>query len=624
MRYFSLLPDRHMLFRIKVLTWLVVLVMLLYMRQLFVIQIVRGDSFKKKSLNISQRSKVIPAQRGEIFDRHADLPMVLNVNSFAVDMIPGEVPPEQFDTVLNKLSHILRVHISDIRKKIPDAVRRSFQTVELRSNVSYEDITAIAQIIDELPGVSWYSKPVRNYVETGSFAHVIGYVGEITKEELKRFYSKGYRPNSLIGKAGIEKEYDEVLRGKEGHEYRTVDARGRYIENTSVTNPPRMGNNLVLTIDRRIQKLAEDALGPRIGAAVVLKPTTGEVLAMVSYPYFDQNIFTQHNAHELYAQLSHDTRFPLLNRVVNASYPPASTFKIVMSTAILAEKAFPHEKTVDCPGEIEYGNRLFRCHIRKPGHGKVDLRRALEQSCDIYYWTVCRDYLGIDRMISYINDFGFGKSARIDLPSQTEGMVPTPKWKERRFHEKWLDGDTMNLAIGQGYMLVSPLQVANMVAMTVNNGVIYRPHLLKEIRDSRTNEVLFRHKPEVLKTAKIPAEIFEHVRADMHSVVTRGSSQYAMKNKTVSLAGKTGTAEVGFHNRWHSWMAAYGPYHRPPDEAVVVVVLVEARNEWEWWAPFATNIIFQGIFANEDYEQAVESLKSYGISLGVPARSRQE
>ncbi|UXI59116.1 penicillin-binding protein 2, partial [Treponema pallidum] len=160
MRYFSLLPDRHMLFRIKVLTWLVVLVMLLYMRQLFVIQIVRGDSFKKKSLNISQRSKVIPAQRGEIFDRHADLPMVLNVNSFAVDMIPGEVPPEQFDTVLNKLSHILRVPISDIRKKIPDAVRRSFQTVELRSNVSYEDITAIAQIIDELPGVSWYSKPV--------------------------------------------------------------------------------------------------------------------------------------------------------------------------------------------------------------------------------------------------------------------------------------------------------------------------------------------------------------------------------------------------------------------------------------------------------------------------------
>ncbi|CEM61168.1 penicillin-binding protein 2 [Treponema phagedenis] len=617
-------PDHNVEARIRYFTIFVFIVMGLYVWRLFSIQILQGETFKKKSQNISQRSKMIPAQRGEIFDRNIDLPMVLNTNAFAVDVTPGEIPRDSFDTVINKLAGILNVSVNDIHKKIPNTIKRSFQTIEVKANVSYENITNIAERIDELPGVSWHSKPVRNYVDTGSFSHIIGYVGEITKEELKHFYSKGYKQNSVIGKAGIEKEYDEVLRGVEGSEYRTVDVRGRYIENTTVINPPKSGSNLVLTIDRRIQKLAEQALGERIGAAIALKAATGEILAMVSYPYFDQNIFTKDNANELYAKLLRDTKDPLLNRAVNAGYPPASTFKIVMSSAILAEKAYPPEKTVDCLGEIEYGNRLFRCHIRKPGHGKVNLKIALAQSCDIYYWTVCRDYLGIDKMINYITEFGYGDFTEIDLPSQTKGLVPTPRWKERRYHEKWLDGDTMNLSIGQGYMLASPLQVANMVAMVVNNGIIYKPHLLKEIQDPETNMVILEKKPEILKKSSIAPEVFAQVRSDMHYVVTQGSSQYAMRNKTVRLAGKTGTAEVGFHDRWHSWMAAYGPYDGPAEDAIVVVVLVEARNQWEWWAPFATNIIFQGIFANQNYEEAVESLRSLGISLGIRTGVRQE
>jgi len=607
--------------RLKFFGSFVFFILIVYLFQLFSMQIIRGDQFRKRSQTISQRSERIPAQRGEIFDRNANIPMVLNTNTFAVSVTPGEIPQAAFSTVIARLANILQLSVADIEKKLPKK-RSSFQSVEIRSNIPYEVITALAEHIDELPGVSWHSKPVRNYVETGSFSHILGYVGDITKEELKTFYNKGYTANASIGKAGVEKYYDELLRGEDGSEYRTVDAKGRLIENGISVIPPKMGNNLILTIDRKIQELAENALGQRIGAAVVLKPATGEILALVSYPYFDPNLFLNDNGNEMYAQLLHDSRNPLLNRAVNASYPPASTFKIVMSTAILAEKAFPAEKKVQCTGEMEYGERLFRCHIRRPGHGYLDLRNALAQSCDIYYWTVCRDTLGIDKMLDYIHDFGYGKSVEIDLPSQTAGLVPNPVWKERRFHEKWLGGDTMNMAIGQGFMLASPLQVANMVAMVVNGGVIYKPHLLKEVRAAGTNALVSEKKPEILKKSDIPSEVFAQVRSDMRYTITDGTARYPLHNKIVQIAGKTGTAEVGFKDRWHSWMAAYAPYNAPAEDAVVVVVLVEAQNTWEWWAPYATNIIFQGIFADQTYEEAVEALGGKGF---IPAvRTRQE
>ena len=612
---------QHIDGRLRFFGIFVYFILSLYLMRLFSMQIIQGSQFRKKSQRISQRSTTIPAQRGEIFDRSANVPMVLNTNTFAVAITPGEVPKEALPTVITRLAAILRVPTAVIERKLPAGMTRTFQAIEISSNISYEVITALAENIDELPGVSWHSKPIRNYVETGSFSHILGYVGDITKEELKTYYNKGYTANSLIGKAGIEKYYDEVLRGEDGSESRTVDAKGRLIESTTLITPPKMGNNLILTVDRKIQKLAEDALGPRIGAAVVLKAATGEILALASYPYYDPNLFLNDNGNKQYAQLLRDARNPFLNRAVDASYPPASTFKIVMSTAILTERVFPSDKKVECPGEIDYGKRIFRCHIKKPGHGYVDLRNALAQSCDIYYWTVCRDNLGIDKMVDYIHDFGFGQSAEIDLPAQTSGQVPTPAWKERKFHEKWLAGDTMNMAIGQGYMLASPLQVADMVAMTVNNGVIYKPHLVKEIRDSHTNELIKEIKPEILKKNTIPPEIFARVRSDMHYTVTEGSSRRPMQNKIVQLAGKTGTAEVGFTDRWHSWMAAFGPYNNL-EEAIVVVVLVEAQNTWEWWAPYATNIIFQGIFADQTYEEAVEALG--GKKFLPVGRVRQE
>jgi penicillin-binding protein 2 len=432
----------------------------------------------------------------------------------------------------------------------------------------------------------------------------------VCEGERVKLFNQNYRMGDIIGKMGIEKQYDELLRGKEGREIRTVDVKGRRVSNeVTVREPPEMGKNLALTIDRSIQTLVEKALGKRIGAAVVLRPTTGEILAMVSYPYYDPNIFNQSDMSVRYQTLLNDPNKPFLNRAIQSSYPPGSTFKIVMSTGIYAENAFPQDKVVECPGEIAYGDRLWRCHIRKPGHGWVNLHQAMAQSCDIYYWVVGREHLGVERIVSYAKDYGYGEMTNIDLPNEIAGFIPTPQWKERRFHERWQNGDTMNMSIGQGYTLVTPLQMANMVAMTVNNGTIYEPHVLKEVRNPITGEIESSVEPKVLHKSDISPSILRAVRRDMRGVISDGTARFPVNINAVEIAGKTGTSEVGLQNHWHSWLASFAPYEtNKPDERIVVSIIVEAVNNWEWWSPYATAIIYQGIFADQTYEEAVAVL----------------
>jgi penicillin-binding protein 2 len=464
---------------------------------------------------------------------------------------------------------------------------------------------------------------MRNYVDSRSLSHILGYVGDITRDELTMLYNRGYQQGDVIGKAGIERQYDELLRGREGRETRTVDVRGRRIAGQGAVNrePPVMGKNLVLTIDRDIQTLVEKALGNRMGSAVVMRPATGEILAMVSYPWYDPNIFAGGQRGE-YQALAEDPNKPFLNRAIQSSYPPASTFKIVMTTGILAENAFPPEQLILCPGEINYGNRDWRCHIRKPGHGRLNLRRAMAQSCDIYYWIVGRDHLGVERIVSYARDYGLGELTGIDLPGEIAGFIPTPQWKDRRFHERWLGGDTMNMSIGQGYTLVTPIQMANMVSMVVNDGKIYKPHILKEVRDPVSGAVEQNSRPELLHESDVEPKIFEALRRDMRGVISEGTAQFPLNIKTVEIAGKTGTGEVGLQDKWHSWFTAFAPYTTDnPEERVVVSIIVEAVNKWEWWAPYASAIIFQGIFAGQEYEDAV---RGAGLQYVMPIQGRRE
>lgn len=587
-------------------------------------QVINGKEYRSQSKNISSQVTTIPAQRGEIFDRNATLPMVINTDSFAVEVTPGEIPRGHYDTVATRLAKILGISKFDIDRKIPKNSRRSFTSFQIKSNVPFSVISDIAENKTDLPGVTWVSKPIRNYLETGSLSHVVGYVGDITREEMNVMYNQGYTRNSVVGKTGIERQYDSLLQGKPGLESKTVDVRGRILSDKPIVEPPELGKNLVLTIDSEIQTLAEKTLGNRVGAVVVLKPADGEILAMVSYPFFDANQFNGDDAGEYYQTLTQDIKNqPLVNRAVNAVYPPASTFKIIMNTAMLAENAFPPTKKIECRGVLDYGNRKFHCHIHEPGHGWLDMKNAIAQSCDVYYWTVGRDYLGISKIAAYSKEFGFGQNTGIDLPSQQSGFVPTAEWKERRYHEKWLGGDTMSASIGQGYLLATPLHVANMAAMVANGGVVYKPHLLKEVRDPvSNNEILKKVEPEILLKSDIPQEVWKQVQESMRYTISDGTPQYPMHNKIVKAAGKTGTAEVApYKTSWHSWMVAYAPYDGPKEEQVVVACIVEACNPWEWWAPYATNIILQGIFAHQTYEEAVHAL---GFNYLVKNRNRQE
>lgn len=596
-------------FKLVVLSLVIVFSFALYTLKLFSMQVLEGEVYRQQSEDISSRVKTIPAQRGEIYDRNATVPMVVNTDSFAVDVTPGEIPQGKYDTVAAKLAEILDIDKKLIDSKIPDNVRRSYTAIEVKSSVPFSMVSDIAENKNDLPGVSWRSKPLRSYVQTGSISHILGYVGDITREELKVMYNQGYTNTSIVGKTGIEKQYDSILQGVPGRESTTVDVRGRLLSDALTVISPEMGKNLVLTIDSDIQTLAEKALGDRVGAAVVLKPSTGEILAMVSYPYFDSNLFSSENSSQEYAKMVNAANNPLLNRAINAAYPPASTFKVIMSAAMLAEQSMPAEKKVECTGFIRYGDRTFRCHIGVPGHGYMDLKNALAQSCNVYYWTLGRDYIGIDMIASYAQEFGLGRSLNIDLPSHSAGFIPTAQWKERRYHEKWLGGDTLSAAIGQGYTTVTPLHMANAIAMVVNEGIIYKPHLLKEIREPASGDVISEIKPEVLHQSNISQSVWRTVKDAMRHTVTNGTVQFPLKNKVVKIAGKSGTAEVAqYKNQWHSWFVAYAPYDGPVEDTIVTVVLVEALNVWEWWAPYATNIIMQGIFANQDYDQAVDSL----------------
>lgn len=609
--------------RIVILQIICIAAIAIYVLKLFSMQILEGDVYRSIAQNITRRTSVIPAQRGEIYDRTYTQPLVLNTDSFAVSVTPAEVPKGAMPDLIARLASLLDVSRDQIEKKLPSSIYYLYQPIEVAVNIPFKTIAVLAEQVNTLPGVSWQSKPMRNYTETGSLSHIIGYVGGITKDELTMLYNKGYQAGDMIGKNGIEKQYDEILRGRDGWETRTVDVRGRGVaEDGNVRQSPVMGQNLALTIDSRIQTLAEKALGKRIGAVVVMRPTTGEILAMVSYPSYNPNIFSQSDLGAEYQALLDDPNKPLINRAIQSSYPPASTFKIIMSTGIYAEDAFPPDQTVDCPGEITYGDRLWRCWIRRPGHGPMNLHQAMAQSCDIYYWTVGRDYLGIENIVNYSRDYGYGDLTGIDLPGEISGFIPTPQWKERRYHDRWVGGDTMNMSIGQGYTLVTPIQMADMTSMVVNKGIIYEPHLLKEIRDPVTGAVVQSVEPKILHQSTIAPEVFESVADDMRGVISEGTAQYPLNIKAVQIAGKTGTGEVGLVDQWHSWFTSFAPYKTDnPDERVVVTVLVEAVNQWEWWAPYASAIIYQGIFANQTYEEAARTL---GIQNTQPIEGRRE
>ena len=588
---------------------------------LFSMQVTRWMEYQSRAWAVARRTSVVPALRGEIYDRNYDAPLATNVDSFAVSIVPAETDRQRLSQILASLAKILGTEPQTLLKKIPQA--DVFQSIELKDNVSYAQVVQIASNIEDFPGISWSSKPVRHYNHTPSLSHVIGYVGNINSEELHLLYNKGYDANSMIGKSGIEKEYDLTMKGTPGLKSITVDAKGRNVQEERYIRRPVPGKNIVLTIDRRIQELCEKALGERMGSVVVLKPNTGEILAMVSYPSYDTNRFYAPDNAQYYSTLLENSNHPFLNRCIQSANAPASVFKTIMMTAILEEKAFPPTQTIDCTGKLVLGDRTFNCHV-KTGHGPLNLSDALKESCDVYFWEVGGNYLGPKKIEQYARLMGLGEKTGVDLPGEVAGLVPNPDWKLSRINEMWVGGDTYNMSIGQGYTQVTTLQIADLISMIVNEGTIYAPHLLKEVRDVVTGEVVEERKPRILHKADISSHTFHELKKAMRRVVAEGSVRRLFNNKVVNVAGKTGTGEVGYTDRWTSWFASFGPYQADnPDDQVVVVVMIEASNEWEWWAPKASNAIYQGIFANQSYEEVVKTLDIWYLNNGTDVIRRR-
>lgn len=599
--------------------------LLLIAAYLYFLQVIRGVEFRVRASNVARREVSIPAQRGKIFDRTYSRVLVTNRPAFSVDIIPGEVPAGELNDLLERLATHLGVEQQQLAKRVPRHMQHLFRSIELKRNVDFAIIATLAEQIESYPGVAWHSEPARDYGEIDSLAHVTGYVGVITREELQVLFNDGYALGDVIGKSGVEKQYESVLRGRDGIGHRTVDVRERAVSEIWQTAvAPQPGSDLVLTIDWRLQRAAQQALGPRIGSVVVLRPATGEILAMVSYPWFDPQSFIGDGGARAFGAVASDPSFPFINRAIRAVYPPASVFKILMMAALIEERTYPPGHSIMCHGQFVFGDTIFKDWVEE-GHGLIDLDDALAQSCDIYFYQAGLA-LGINAIADYSTAFGLGAITGIDLPGEVAGLVPTPAWKLRERGTGWVGGDTVNLSIGQGYITVTPLQIANLVAMVANGGDIYRPHVVKEIRDSESGEVLARTEPELLHHAEISGATFAAVRDAMRMVITEGTALPVITTDAVAVAGKTGTAEVGVEDHWHSWFAAYGPFEAGDhDDQIVVVTMVEAANEWEWWAPKAANLIFQAAFSDQTIEETVAYLRPwYGEEVFNPLQPPEE
>ena len=580
---------------------------------LFVLQVIKGDEFEQDAKDNAQREAVVPARRGAIYDGSYTRPLVDNRPAFSIDVIPALLPGDTADRgrLLAELAGVLDVSPEYLAGRLPPG-RHVYQPIEVLSGADFATIAYLGEHIDRFPGVSWRNEPVRDYRYLGALAHVIGYVGEITVEELQAKYNEGYRGGDTIGKSGLEQVYDQRLRGTPGLSYQTVDALQRDL-GTREGRAPIPGHDLVLTIDARTQRLAEDALAGRIGSVIVLRPTTGEILAMVSYPWFDPGLFRGGDGAQELRRALEDPTHPFVNRAVSSAYPPASVFKLILTVAVLEERLIPPEQKIECRGQFRLGRVWDDWKLE--GHGPVDLREGLAQSCNIYYYTVGHK-LGVERIVHYARALGLGSPTGIELPREQAGFLPTPGWKQRQHGEPWVGGDTINMSIGQGFITATPLQIANAVAAIANDGVVYRPYLVKEVRSGADGSLLRRTVPTPLLEVGVQPETFAFVREAMRYTVTDGTPAVAITTPAVQAAGKTGTAQTRSKDiegpeRKHSWFVAFAPADAPPEEQVVAVVMAEASDLWEWWAPKVTNVLLHGIYTGLDYEEAIDDLQRH-------------
>lgn len=560
--------------RLEALSIIVIVVMLTLISRLAYLQVLEGDYYS--NLADGNRIRLIPsmAPRGLFYDRNGAL-LVSNRPGFTVSLLSLVGPVS--DDVVARLANLLKISKEDIYNKINQ--HTGFDPIHIKSDVGPEIITVLEEKKDDYPGVVVEVQPIRNYINMELGAHIFGYVSEINDTELEARKGQGYKASDIIGKFGLEKVYDKELRGMDGGGQVEVDVTGKPVQILGKKEPVP-GCNLTLTIDENIQKAAEKAIDEQLAflqtkteykkakaaAAVVMNPKTGEIIAMVSRPAFNPNLFGGGISTKDWNLINNNPYHPLDNKVISGEYPPGSTFKVVTGSAALEEnKVTPEEKILDT------GKHWIIPKVNADGEalGWIDFRVALAKSDNVYFYEM-GNRLGIDLLEKYARMFGLGAVTGINLPYETDGLVANRRYKEKVYEEDWYLSETFDAAIGQGFQLVTPLQIADVYSQIANGGTRYRPYLVSQITAPDGTPVK-KFSPEKMGELGISKHTMDIIRDSLRNVALEGGTAgEVFKNFPVAIAGKTGTAENP-HGSDHGWFVAYGPYENP--EYVVVVVV---------------------------------------------------
>ena len=559
--------------------------------QTFYLQIVKGSSFQQLSERNSTRSLPIFASRGIIYD-YAQKQLVYNVPGFDLVVMPQDLPQDEGQrySVISKVAAILGKPEQDIKDAIDKLKKSNFkssQSSNVATNIEHDKILTLETQLPNLPGFRIEESAVRQYLFAPYFSQILGYMGKLEAADLQT--NPDYFMTEKIGKSGLEYSYEEILRGQPGEKLIEVDSLGRQKAVLSETKP-KNGSGLILTLDSELQSFLASRLTEKLkstqlnkAAAVAINPKDGGILALVSLPSFDNNIFTNGLSSKVYADLVSDPNQPFFDRAIAGQYAPGSIIKPIIGASALQEGVINKSTTIFDTGELVLVNQYNPAIVYRfpdwKAHGEVNIYSAIAQSCDVFFYAVGGGYgsikgLGLDRLDNYFHLFGLGEKLGIDLPGESTGLVPTAEWKKEEKGEDWYTGDTYHLSIGQGDLLITPLQMAAATAAIANGGRLFVPHLVDKIVDSDKN-VINAIEPKIIRDNFISSENLDIITKAMRQTVTAGSA-LLLNGLPVPVAAKTGTAQVAGQANSNAWVSVFAPYNDPK---IVLVILIENSGE---------------------------------------------
>ncbi len=564
--------KRYYIFRLIFLFFFILLIF-----RLMYLQILKGDYYSNLSKKNIVRKQRIPPLRGFIFDKHGQV-LATNRPAFSLYLYkPKKI--KNLDKELLLISKFTNIPFKELKNKVKENIFK--ENIKLVHNLDWEIISKLESLSYFLPGIYISFDPVRYYPYSEITSHVVGYVQEISKEELKKY--KFLEPGDFIGKFGIEKFFNKILVGTPGYKILKVDAKGKELSVLKIVDS-KPGDNIYLTIDINLQKKAYELLKGKSGTIVAIDPKNGKILCMVSTPGFDPNEFAKGISKEEWLALIKNKMHPLTNKAISGEYPPGSTFKVITAISALVNKVIDKNTTVFCPGFLMFKDIKFRCW-NKYGHGKVDVIKAIKESCDTFFYKIGLD-TGIDNIYKTAINFGLGFKTEIALPGERSGLMPNSSWKLKRFHEQWYLGETPSCAIGQGFDLVTPLQMARVYATIANEGTLYKPLIVDKIVTPE-GKIFKKYNPVVVRKLHYSRRIWKIIKTALYKVVNEPhGTAYSQRLKNFEYSGKTGTAqvrklgekrikdisEIPYEQRDHAWFVAYAPSKKPK---IVVAVLVE-------------------------------------------------